>query len=65
MPGVYMFKIYYDTQTKNFLKVVLDDGQSTEYGQKIADDLMDKLGIMKEDLLSGAYMDLILAKQSS
>lgn len=60
-----MFKIYYDTQTKNFLKVVLDDGQSTEYGQKIADDLMDKLGIMKEDLLSGAYMDLILAKQSS
>lgn len=60
-----MFKIYYDTQTKNFLKVVLDDGQSTEYGQKIADDLMDKLGILKEDLLSGAYMDLILAKQSS
>jgi hypothetical protein len=45
--------------------VVLEEGQTTEFGQNIADELMEKLGIFKEDLLSGAYMDLILAKQSS
>jgi len=44
---------------------VLEDGQTTEYGQKIADDLMEKLGIHKEDLITGAYMDLILAKNTN
>jgi hypothetical protein len=28
-------------------------------GQSIADDLMKKLGVLPEDLIEGAYMDLI------
>ena len=44
-------------------KVVLENGQTTEYGQQIADGLMTKLGINQEDLITGAYMDLILAQQ--
>jgi predicted adenylyl cyclase CyaB len=43
------------------LEVVLDDGQSAVDGQKIADDLMRKLDINTTDLLSGAYMDMLLA----
>ena len=41
------------------LEVVLSKGQTTEYGAAIADDLMAKLGIRKEDLISGAYIDLL------
>ena len=41
------------------LEVVLSKGQTTEYGAAIADDLMAKLGIQKEDLISGAYIDLL------
>jgi len=44
--------------------VVLRDGQSAEDGKKIADDLMIKLEIDSSDLLSGAYMDLLLAKDT-
>lgn len=40
------------------LEVVLSDGQTSDYGEAIADDLMNKLGIQKEDLVSGAYIDL-------
>ena len=40
-------------------QVVLEDQQSVEEGQKIADDLMEKLGIRSDDLIVGAYMDLI------
>ncbi|XP_020909855.1 uncharacterized protein LOC110247732 [Exaiptasia diaphana] len=46
------------------LEVVLEEGQTTEYGQQIADVLMKKLGIDKGDLVTGAYMDLILAKNN-
>ena len=41
------------------LEVVLRDGQSDADGQSIAEDLMAKLGVRTEDLLEGAYMDLL------
>ena len=44
------------------LEVVLDDNQTTQEGQAIAEDLMTKLGIDKSKLISGAYMDLLEAK---
>ncbi|XP_048578530.1 uncharacterized protein LOC116610603 [Nematostella vectensis] len=44
------------------LEVVLEENQTVEYGQQIANDLQEKLGVLNEDLLTGAYMDLILAK---
>jgi predicted adenylyl cyclase CyaB len=44
------------------LEVVLRDGQSEAEGQSIAEDLMTRLGLRKEDLLEGAYMDLLEKK---
>ncbi len=44
------------------LEVVLQDGQSDAEGQAIAGDLMYRLGIKTQDLLEGAYMDLIEKK---
>ena len=41
------------------LEVVLRPGQSEADGQAIAEDLMARLGIQKDDLLDGAYMDLL------
>ena len=41
------------------LEVVLRRGESVEYGQKIAEDLMAKLGIKPGDLIDGAYIDLL------
>ncbi len=43
------------------LEVVLDEGQSDSEGQKIAADLMSVLGVEWEDLIEGAYMDLLEA----
>ncbi|KAG5885900.1 hypothetical protein JTB14_012147 [Gonioctena quinquepunctata] len=45
------------------LEVVLDDHQNAEDGEKIAFDLMEKLQIGKENLISGAYADLLKEKQ--
>ncbi|MBE0635453.1 class IV adenylate cyclase [Candidatus Bipolaricaulota bacterium] len=41
------------------LEVVLTKGQTTQYGAAIAEELMAKLGIEEEDLISGAYIDLL------
>ncbi len=41
------------------LEVVLSKGQTPEYGEAIANDLMMKLGIQDDDLISGAYIDLL------
>ncbi len=41
------------------LEVVLRPKQTDAEGQAIADALMEKLGIEQEDLLEGAYMDLL------
>jgi len=46
------------------LEVVLTQEQTEEEGQAIATDLMQKLGIRKEDLLEGAYMDLLRTTSS-
>ena len=41
------------------LEVVLTDGQSIEEGRAIAESIMDKLGVVEEDLLDVAYIDMI------
>ena len=41
------------------LVVVLREDQSDADGQTIAEDLMTRLGVQEEDLLEGAYMDLL------
>ncbi|XP_048781192.2 uncharacterized protein LOC125683777 isoform X2 [Ostrea edulis] len=46
------------------LEVQMQEGQSVEQLQKIAEDLMEKLGVSEKDLISVAYMDLLLKKQS-
>lgn len=38
---------------------MLNPGQSVQEGEKIANDLREKLGVEKEDLLSGAYTDML------
>lgn len=42
------------------LEVVMRPEQTVEEGQQVAQDLMEKLGISEESLVTGAYMDLIL-----
>jgi len=42
------------------LEVVLDDSDSVEAGQLIVEDLMNRLGIQRSDLVEGAYIDMIL-----
>ena len=44
------------------LEVVLRPEQSDAEGQAIARDLMTRLGVREEDLLEGAYMDLLEEK---
>jgi len=41
------------------IEVVLKEGQTEIEGRVIAEALMEKLGILKEDLIEGAYIDLI------
>ncbi|XP_070785374.1 adenylate cyclase CyaB-like isoform X2 [Enoplosus armatus] len=42
------------------LEVVMRPEQTVEEGQRVAEDLMEKLGVSKESLVTGAYMDLLL-----
>ena len=41
-------------------QVAMQPGQTVEEGQTIADDIMKKLDINEKDLITVAYMDLIL-----
>jgi predicted adenylyl cyclase CyaB len=41
------------------LEVVLDKGESVERGEKVAREIMAKLGIEEADLIRGAYIDLL------
>ena len=43
------------------LEVVLMEGQSTEEGERIARGLMAKLDVGEADLITGAYVDLLVA----
>jgi hypothetical protein len=42
------------------LQVVLSEDQTLSEGQQIAELLLSDLGVEKEDLISGAYVDLLL-----
>ncbi len=44
------------------LEVVLREGQSDAEGQAVAEELMASLGVEKNDLIEGAYMDLLEAR---
>lgn len=44
------------------LEVVLAEGESTGKGEQIAHDLMDKLGVSPDQLIEGAYVDLLNPK---
>ncbi|CAD5223741.1 unnamed protein product [Bursaphelenchus okinawaensis] len=46
------------------LEVCLKPEQTLEQGQAIAEELMNNLGVRKEDLIEGAYMDALLADSS-
>jgi adenylate cyclase class IV len=41
------------------LEVVLSPGQGDAEGQAIAEELMNRLGVERSDLLEGAYIDLL------
>ena len=43
----------------------MQENQTTEDGQKIAADLMAKLGVDEKELVTGAYMDLLCAAEKS
>ncbi|XP_072559335.1 uncharacterized protein [Paramormyrops kingsleyae] len=44
------------------LEVVMKEGQNAEEGETIAQQLMEHLGVEKDDLIVGAYMDLLQKK---
>lgn len=44
------------------LEVTLKEEETVEDGEKIAEKLMGELGVQKEDLISGAYHDLLNKK---
>jgi len=46
------------------LEVVLAEGDEQEDGEREAAELMERLGVTSEDLVSGAYIDLLEGKQS-
>ncbi|MBN1380410.1 MAG: class IV adenylate cyclase [Deltaproteobacteria bacterium] len=41
------------------LEVVLSEGEAIEAGQAVAREIMDKLGILPDQLIEGAYIDLL------
>ena len=47
------------------LEVVLSDGESVESGKAIAHDLIGKLGISSDQLIEGAYVDLLARKRGT
>ncbi len=47
------------------LEVVLSPNQPPEEGQRIATELKERLGIMDEELVAGAYVDLIMSQSAN
>lgn len=50
------------SQASFFCQVVMKEGQNAEEGETIALQLMEHLGVEKDDLIVGAYMDLLQKK---
>ncbi len=46
------------------LEVVLEDGESVEDGKATALDVMRRLGIVESQLVEGAYVDMLAAKEN-
>jgi predicted adenylyl cyclase CyaB len=46
------------------LEVVLSDGEPVETGEAVAGELMAKLGILPDQLVEGAYIDLLISRDS-
>jgi predicted adenylyl cyclase CyaB len=46
------------------LEVVLEDGEDVQIGEDIAQDLMQKLAVLPEQLVDCAYIDMLLAQDS-
>ena len=46
------------------LQVVMNEGQEFSEGQRIAIDLMKGLGVSEKDLVTEAYMDLLLQTEN-
>ncbi len=44
------------------LEVVLEEGEDATTGESIAKDLMEKLGVLPDQLIEGAYIDLLAEK---
>jgi adenylate cyclase class IV len=44
------------------LEVVLSEGETTESGVKVAHELLARLGISPQQLIDGAYVDLLRPK---
>lgn len=44
------------------LEVVLRPEQSVQDGQRLAQELLQEFGIQEQDLICGAYLDLLLAR---
>ncbi len=47
------------------LEVVLEEDEAPKTGEAIARDLMQKLGVLPEQLIKGAYIDLLMAAGQS
>ena len=47
------------------LEVVLHEGETMEAGQAVARDLMQQMGILPDQLIEGAYVDLLAAASGS
>ena len=47
------------------MQVQLSEGDTIEGGKKIARDLMEKLEVSETDLISVAYIDMILDKMNN
>ncbi|KFM60157.1 hypothetical protein X975_02024, partial [Stegodyphus mimosarum] len=45
------------------LEVMLNEEQTLEEGQLIANDLMEKLDVANDDLISGSYIDMLVNKK--
>lgn len=46
------------------LEVILDDNQTPEEGQKIAEDIISQLDIKNEDLIAISYFDMLQSKKN-